>query len=114
MGPMIIGRRRRWRRGICERDAGKRFAGGRFAGGCGAVACSVIGVFNPRGHGVPTLRDTLRIAFRMMLPSMGTRHAPGSYELAVGGDSFCVNLPITVTVSMDSTRFARRRLIFCL
>ena len=90
---MIIGRRRRWRRGICERDAGGRFAGGR-----GAVACPVIGVLNPRGHGVPTLRDTLRIAFRMMLPSMGTRHAPGSYELAVGGDGFCVNSPITVTV----------------
>ena len=27
----------------------------------GAVACAVIGVFGPRGHGVPTVRDTLRI-----------------------------------------------------
>ena len=71
MGPMIIGGRRRWRRGICERDAGGRFAGGRFAGGCGAVACSVIGVLNPRGHGVPTLRDTLRIRV--------------SYDVAVDG-----------------------------
>ena len=54
----------------------------------GAVACSVIGVLNPRGHGVPTLRETLRIRV--------------SYDVAVDGHAsrtgFCMISLLAVTV----------------
>ena len=55
-----------------------------MASGIRAVACCAIGVLNPRGHGVPTLRDTLRI--RVSYDLLLVVDCMGLYELAINGD----------------------------